>query len=99
VSRSACSRARSGAPATAASCALACTAASSVRTLGSAGALLRDGHLLAAGLQLRRELGTQLPELPLARSRVVWWAHSRGKGTDMCRCGDHLASALLLLAS
>lgn len=90
MSRSACSRARSGAPA---------TAASSVCTLGSAGALLRDGHLFAAGLQLRRELSTQLLELPLARSRVFWWAHSRGKGTDMCRCGDHLALALLLLAS
>ncbi|MDF3885246.1 MULTISPECIES: alpha/beta fold hydrolase [Cupriavidus] len=24
-----------------------------------------------------------------ARSRVVWWARSREKGTDMCRCGDH----------
>ncbi|WP_455287539.1 hypothetical protein [Cupriavidus necator] len=33
--------------------------------LGGAGPLLRDGHLLAGVLQLRRELGTQLLQLSL----------------------------------
>jgi hypothetical protein len=35
--------------------------------LGGAGPLLRDGHLLAGALQLRRELGAQRLQLPLER--------------------------------